>query len=219
MLRSFLAAVLVAGSLVSTTGCRVARSAGAPGTVWRPTFDAAGAARMGHEAAAQGELGIARALRRHGLVSPGTDSAARGWVAGRYPLRTSELVVVAVPMQADAETLGAWLEVSRVTSRLSPWRLFPEPTVLFAALDGTSADGIDRLRRDALWVSDSVRALVLFAPSSGNAVAAAQRWGTRLVHVAPSGDVERDVEALFDAVRRETWGLGAPSEERVQRLP
>lgn len=213
MMRSFFAAALVAGSLALATGCRAPRSAAAPGTVWSPTFDAAGAARMGQEAAAQGELGIARALRRHGLVSPGTDSAARGWVAGRYPLRASELVVVAVPMGSDAAALGTWLEVARVTSRLSPWRLFPEPTLLFAALDGTPGAGIDGLRRDALWVSDSVRAVVLFASSPGDAPAAVQRWGARLVHVAPSGDLGRDAPALFDAVRRETWGLGAPSDQ------
>lgn len=214
MTRLVLAAVLLAG-LTAATGCRT-RSVGAPGTVWAPTIDAAGAARMGVEASAGGEVALAKLLRRHGLPAPGSDSTARGWVAGRYPLRASELVVVAVPLRSDAATLGAWLEVAHVTSRLAPWRLFPEPTVLFAALDGSPADGIDALRRDALWVADSVRAVVLLAPTASGAEAAAHRWGARLVAVTPSGDAGRDAGALFDALRRETWGLGAPSDSLVR---
>lgn len=211
MMRLLLAAVL-AGAAFTTVGCRAPRSASSPGTVWNPTIDAARAARMGADAAAGGDVALALALRRHGLASTGSDSTARGWVAGRYPLRASELVVVAVPVASDASTLGAWLETARVSSRLSPWRLFPEPTLLFAALDGSVESGLDGLRRDALWVPDSVRAIVLLAPTATGAEASARRWGTRLVHVRPTGDAGHDAAALFDAVRRESWGLGAPSD-------
>ena len=157
---------------------------------------------------------MARHLRRFGLPPTGADSVAQGWVAGRYPLRASELVVVAVPAGSAAETLGAWLDVARLSAALSPWRLYPEPTLLFAAVDGRAAEGIDGLRRAALWAPDSVRAVVfLGSPAEAAASAsAAARWGARWIAVAPGATAQETAERLFAAVRQEAWGLGAPSD-------
>ncbi len=109
--------------------------------------------------------------------------------------------------------------VARLSSRLAPWRLYPEPTLLFAALGPDSGDGIDGLRRRALWAPDSVRAVVWIGSGSGDeAAAAAARWGARFVAVDATGTVGGRSARLFEAVRSQAWGLGAPSDTlRVER--
>ena len=214
---ALLAAVLF--GLAAAGGCRVLRPDRPPGTVDAPAFDSAGAARWGADALAGGPTAIARRLRRFGLPPVGADSVPLGWVAGRYPLRASELVVVAVEVGADAATLGAWLDVARLSSRLAPWRLYPEPTLLFAALGPDPQGGIDGLRRRALWAPDSVRAVVWIGSGSADgAAAAAAQWGARFVAVGATGTLGSRSARLFDAVRNQAWGLGAPSDTlRAQR--
>ena len=197
-------------------------------TVEAPAFSAREAARSAAGVAARpGDAAFVgarlRALRlqplagRDFLTQRAGLPAAAGYVSGKYPLRSSELVVVAVALGDAPETVGGVLELARVTARVSRFFVAPERTLLFLALPGAPGDPapLRAFFTVPAWPLDSTAAVVyvgLGADGAARVGEALRPLGVRLVAVPPAPGALATARAAYAALLPVSYGLGAPSD-------
>lgn len=232
-MRRFLPASALGALLLGTAvaGC-LNLSPRAPRTSpYAPGLDAARVAEATRQAAAARPAFLDAALRR-ARTQPlrlgkgpfvrlgAADSAAMGYVAGQYPLRAQELVVVAVPVQADAAALGAWAELARAYGRLAGPYVFPERTMLFAALPGDPVESLARFLDGADWPADAVAGvLVMGLPANADGyldAMLAARGIPRLVAPART-DAFALAQDTYTALWPSLYATGAPSDSLLTR--
>ena len=188
-------------------------------TVEAPGWDAARAARLTAEAAARPDAAgwLAARLRRAGLQPAPVAGAAGGFVAGRYPLRASELVVVAAPLGGAPEDRAALAELAHALGALARARKVPERTVLVAGLPGDAAAlpaALRRLLAGPLWPADADADVLVLGGAAPEGPAAG---APVVVAVGGAGDAGARARAAYDALLPHVYALGAPSDSLERR--
>ena len=199
--------------------CGALRSSVPTATVEAPGWDAARAARLEAAAATRPDAAwLAARLRDAGLQPAPVPGGAGGFVAGRYPLRASELVVVAAPLGGAPAARAALAEFAHAVGRLTRARKVPERTVLVAGLPGDAAGApaaLGRLLTGPLWPADAVAAVfVLGGPPDTTGLGAGL---PAAVPVGAPADALGAAQAAYRAVLPHVYALGAPSDSLERR--
>lgn len=214
-----LAALALAGcSFFGTRGPRVSPQS--------PGFDAARTAQAVAQAPAGGTVYLSERLRAarlqplrlgqgHLVYLDPAQPSALGYVAGKYPLRAQELLVVAVPARATGTALGAWTEVAHVTAGLGRHYVFPERTVLFAALAGDPVEALGRFFDGRDWPADAIAGVMMMGlPPSEDARldVLLRRVGVPRLTAPSRPDAFALAQDAFLAMRPAVFATGAPSD-------
>jgi len=190
-----------------------------------PGIDAVRAQAAAQQAPAGGVVFLSEALRtartqplrlrRGHVVFLSSGSAAMGYVAGQYPLRASELIVVAVPVHASGQALGAWAELSRIYAALAGAYVFPERTMLFAALPGDPVESLARFLDGADWPAGAVSGVAMLGlqpNADGYLDAMLRERGIRRLAVPARPDAYTLALDTYTALWPEVFATGAPSD-------
>ena len=222
-MRSSLFAALAATALA---GCLNLSSRPPRTSPSEPGFDAARAEASTRRFATGGASALGEALRTARTqplrlasghlvkLTPG-DTAAMGFVAGQYPLRASELVVVAVPLRARADARAAWAELARVYAALAGPYVFPERTMLFAALPSDPVQSLARFLDGPDWPASAVTGVAMLGldPNADAYLDAMLRErGIRRLAVPARPDAYTLALDTYTALWPQLFATGAPSD-------
>lgn len=222
-MRSFLLAALVA---TAWAGCLNLSPQPPRTSPLEPGFDATLAESATRRLATGGAASLGAALRTartqplrlgpgHLVVLAPGDTAAMGYVAGQYPLRASELIVVAVPLRARADARAAWTELARAYGALAGPYVFPERTMLFAALPGDPVESLARFLDGPDWPTAAVSGVAVLGldPNADAYLDAMLRArGVRRLTVPARPNAYTLALDTYTALWPQLFATGAPSD-------